>query len=429
MHSKQINRRGFIKASGAVAAPLILPSRLLGAEAPSNRIHVASIGTGNMGTGNLRGFLHSHGTQVVAVCDVDASRRDRAKALVEKRYADSAPSGSWKGCAAYTDFRELLARDDIDVVCVSTADHWHVLCSLYAVQSGKDVYCEKPLSLTVEEGRVLSDAARRYGRVFIMGSQQRSEWRFRYACELVRNGRIGEVKHVKVGLVRGRSHDPIKPMTVPKGLDYDLWLGPASYRPYHKDCLHYNFRFISDFSGGQMLNWGSHHLDIAQWGLGTDRSGPVEVKGKGVYPKDGPYDNPVTYTVNYRYANGITLNCSTSNRTGTRWEGTDGWIYVTRGKIEADPPDLLKSVIRPQEIHLVESRGHKRHFLECVRTRSETVAPCEVGHRSATMGHIGNIAMLLGRPLRWNPDSERFEGDEEANRMLGRAMRGPWTWT
>lgn len=421
-----VTRRSFLKAACASAGPLVLSSRLFGAEAPANRVTLACIGVGSMGSGNLKGFLWTPGVQVLAVCDVDAQRRDDAKAVVEKHYAERAPTGDWKGCAAYTDFRECLERDDIDAVCISTADHWHVPIAYYAATAGKDVYCEKPLSLTVREGRVLSAAVRRHGRVFIMGSQQRSEWRFRFGSELVLNGRIGQVKHVKVGLHRGRAHAPITPMPVPKGLDYDLWVGPSAYRPYHKDCVHYNFRFISGYSGGQMLNWGSHHLDIAQWGLGTDRSGPVEISGKGDFPADGPYDNPVTFSVDYRYANGITLNCSTANPIGVRWEGTEGWIAVDRGRISAEPASLLKATLRPEETHLIESRSHKDHFVECIRSRAETVAPCEVGHRSATMGHLGNLAMRLRRPLRWDPEREVFVGDDEASRMLDRPRRGPW---
>lgn len=203
-------------------------------------------------------------------------------------------------------------------------------------------------------------------------------------------------------------------------------MGPSPWRYYHKDCCHYNFRFISDFSGGQMLNWGAHHLDIAQWGLGTDRGGPVEVKGKGDFPTDGPYDNPITYTVNYRYADGVTLEASTSHPSGVRWEGTEGWIYVTRGKLDASSKSLLKSIIGPEEIHLIDSRNHKTHFIDCIRSRQESIAPCEVGHRSASMGHMGNIAMRLGKTLGWNPETERFD-DDEANRLLSRPMRGRWT--
>ncbi len=425
-HAATLTRRTFLKTAGAAAAPLVLCRRLPAADNPLNRVGLACIGVGSMGMSNLKSFLWTPGVQVVAVCDVDAARREEARATVEKHYADQKPGGRWGGCAAVVDFRECLARDDVDAVCISTPDHWHVPCAYYAAKAGKDIYCEKPLSLTIEQGRLLSDTVRRQGRVFLMGSQQRSEWRFRFACELVRNGYIGEVRQVKVGLVKGRAHEPVTPMPVPPGLDYELWLGPAPWRPYHKDCLHYNFRFISDFSGGQMLNWGSHHLDIAQWGLGTDRSGPVQVSGQGEFPADGPYDNPVTYTVEYRYANGVTLQCSTANRSGVRWEGTEGWVEVDRGRIAAEPASLLRTVLRPDAVHLIESRSHKDHFVECIRTRAETVAPCEVGHRSATMGHLGNIAMLLRRPLRWDPAAERCAGDDEANRMLGRAARGPW---
>ena len=423
--TSQTSRRTFLKTAGAVAVPMIVPASVFGANAPSNRITIASIGVGKMGGGNLGAFLHRRDTQVVAVCDVDATRTESAKKRVEKHYSERLGK-DYKGCAGYQDLRKIIERDDIDAVCISTADHWHVPAALMAVRAGKDIYCEKPLSLTIHEGRVLSDAVRQYGRVFQMGSMQRSDRRFRYACELVRNGRIGEIKHVKVGLSGGRSHAPVKPQEPPKGLNWDLYVGPSPWRPYHKDCCHYNFRFISDFSGGQMLNWGSHHLDIAQWGLGTDRSGPVEVKGKGVFAADGPYDNPIKYEVDYRYGNGITLNCSTSNRGGARWEGTEGWVYVTRGKIDASSKALLKSIIRPEEIHLVESRSHHGQFIECIRSRRETVTPCEVGHRSASMGHMGNIAMRLGRTLAWNPETERFD-DEEANRLLSRPARGPWS--
>lgn len=419
------SRRRFLQAAGAVAVPLIVPASVFGQEAPGNRLNLAAIGVGQMGGGNLQAFLHTSGVQVVAVCDVDAERAARARQTVERHYGERLGK-DYSGCFQTTDLREIMARGDTDAVCISTADHWHVPAALMAVRAGKDVFCEKPLSLTIHEGRVLSDAVRQYGRVFLLGSQQRSESRFRYACELVRNGRIGQVKQVKVGLVRGRALAPVPPQTPPPGLDWDLYLGPSPWRPYHKDCCHYNFRFISDFSGGQMLNWGAHHLDIAQWGLGTDRSGPVEVRGEGVFPADGPYDNPVTYTVNYRYADGIALEASTAHPGGVRWEGSEGWIYVNRGKLEASSPALLRSVIGPGEIHLTDSRNHKAHFVDCVRSRRETIAPCEVGHRSSTMGHMGNIAMRLGRTLHWDPVAERF-ADEEANRLLSRPMRGRWT--
>lgn len=419
-------RRGFLASVATISAPLLCGFPLRGIGSPGNRITMACIGVGKMGSENLKGFLWQDGVQMVAVCDVDAKRAAAARDLVTKHYRSHRKRGSERDCTQYSDFREVIARDDIDAVCVSTADHWHVLVSLAAVRSGKDVYCEKPISAFVHEGRVLSDEVRRYGRIFQMGSQQRSDQRFRFACELVRNGRIGRLTHMEVGLPKGRATGVHPEMAIPRGFDYDLWLGPAPWAPYTEARCHYNFRFIRDYSGGQMLNFGAHHLDIAQWGNGSDRSGPVWVKGRGEFPKEGLYNNPVSYSVDYRYADGVTLNCSTGNRDGVRFLGTDGWVYVTRGKIEAEPEALLKSVIGPEEIHLYESNSHRATFLRCVRERSETVAPAEVGHRSATMGHIGNIAMLLGRELNWDPETEQFN-DAEANRMLNRAMRGPWS--
>lgn len=420
------SRREFLKA--ACAAPWVIsPSVLgLGAFAPSERIAMGFIGTGGQGMGNLKTFLHKDGVQVLAVCDVDASRREEARKVVEEHYAKQAKGASSPRCAAYNDFRELIARQDIDAVVISTPDHWHAIPSIEAVRSGKDVYCEKPLTLTVAEGRLLSDAVKRWGRVFQTGSQQRSSDKFRLACELVRNGRIGKLLRIKTGLPQGRATGLGPPEPVPDGFDYDMWLGPAPWAPYRKERCHYNFRFILDYSGGQMTNWGAHHNDIAQWANGTDLSGPVEVEGTATFPKDGLFDAPVTFSVEYKYANGVTLHCSTSNRSGVTFEGTEGWIYVDRGKLEANPPAVLTSAIKPGEIRLYESRDHAQNFLDCIRTRRETVAPAEIGHRSATVCHLGNIAILLGRRLRWDPARERFVNDPEADRMLARAMRPPW---
>ncbi len=424
-----MNRREFLRTAGAFAIPALIPATALGAggsTAPSNRITIGCIGVGNMGTNNLKGFLWAPGTQVLAVCDVDRARRKKARKLVENHYAAKAPGGTYKGCADYNDFRDLLARDDIDAVVVSTADHWHVLVSLAAVRAGKDVYCEKPLSVTVAEGRALSDTVRQYGAVLQMGSQQRSDARFRMACERVRNGRIGRLRSIKVGLPRGRQTGPAQPMPIPAGFDYDLWLGPAPRAPYTDLRCHYNFRFISDYSGGQMLNWGSHHVDIAQWGHGSELSGPVEIRGTAGYPTDGLFDNPVTFDVRYVYDDGVTLHCSTSNPVGIRFEGSAGWVFVTRGRIQAGPKAILADVTRPDEIHLYESRNHRGNFLDCVKTRRSPVAPAEIGHRTASMCHLGNLAMLLARPLRWDPTKERFVDDPQADRLLDRQMRTPW---
>ena len=430
MHSDPtVSRRQFLTTAAAgVLGPYVIGSSAWGAAgrpSPSNRIAMAAIGLGGMGEGNLRGFLHNSDVQMLAVCDVDQRRRDAARSVVEDYYARRMPKGSYKGCAAYTDFRDIIARDDIDAVVISTPDHWHILPALAAARSGKDMYVEKPFTLTIQEGRVISDTVRRYGRVCQVGSQQRSEWRFRYACELVRNGRIGKLHTIRTGLAKGRSIGPQKPQPAPKWLAYDLWLGPAPWAPYTSKRCHYNFRFISDYSGGQVTNWGSHHNDIAQWGNGTELSGPVEVEGRGNYPKDGLYDVAVTFEFTCTYANGVKLVASTKGG-GVRFEGTEGWIYVNRGRLDASPKSLLSSVIGPNEIHLYESRSHKRNFLDCIKTRSEPIAPAEIGHRSATVCHLGNVAMQLQRKVRWDPARERFVDDPEADRLIARPMRPPW---
>ncbi|MBN1845895.1 MAG: Gfo/Idh/MocA family oxidoreductase [Sedimentisphaerales bacterium] len=419
-------RRDFLRAAGLAAtaaaaagfpAPYIVPSRVFGADAPSNRVGIGSIGVGNMGGSNLKGFRGIPGAQIVAVCEVDQQR------LAEARQAAGLSSEH-----AYGDYRQLLENKDVDAVCVSVPDHWHVPVSIAAIRAGKDVYCEKPLTLTIAEGRALADASRRYGRIVQTGSQQRSAGNFRFACELVRNGRIGRVVRVEVGIPsNNRQCEPTwRPEPVPAGFDYDFWLGPAPWAPYHSQRCHYQFRFILDYSGGQVTNWGAHHLDIAQWGLGTDHSGPVEIVGQGEFPRTGLFTTATRVHFQCRYAGGTELICRTGGRSGTRFIGTDGWVYVDRGKLETEPRSLQFSCIRPGEIHLYQSRDHKQNFLDCLRSRTETICPAEVGHRSATVCHLGNIAMLLKRPLRWDPRQERFVGDAEADRLLSRPRRAPW---
>jgi len=416
-----ITRRKFLTgpalaAGTALAFPTIVPRSVFGADAPSERIHIGSIGVGGMGTGNMKGFHGRKDCQVVAVCDVDAGHLERARQSV----------GLDKRCA-YRDFRELLARDDVDAVVVSTPDHWHVPVSIAAVRAGKDVYCEKPLTLTIAEGRALVQEVRRYGRVLQTGSQQRSSNHFRFACELVRNGRIGKVHTVKVYLPgNNRTCEPSwEPEPVPPGFDYDFWLGPAPWAPYHHQRCHYQFRFILDYSGGQVTNWGAHHLDIAQWGLGMDHSGPVEIYGDGEFPKTGLFTTATRVYFEAIYANGVKLICQTGG-SHTRFEGTAGWVEVSRGGLKTEPASLKTTTIKPDEIHLYRSRDHKGNFIECIRTRKRPIADVEIGHRSASLCHLGNIAMLLRRRLRWDPDREQFIGDFEANRMLWRPRRAPW---
>jgi len=417
-----ITRRRFLRRVGAVA-PTIIVATALGADgrpAPSDRIVMGAIGVGAQGGWKARGFAHYSQVQMVAVCDVDKARRDRVKGAIDSRYGNSA-------CAAYNDYREITGRDDIDAVLVGTPDHWHVLTALAAVRAGKDAYVEKPLSLTIRQGRALADAARRYGRVVQTGSQQRSAANFRQACELVRNGRIGKLHTVRVGIPgNSRRCGPIwQPAPVPEGFDYDRWLGPAPWAPYTRQRCHYSFRFLLDYSGGQVTNWGAHHIDIAQWGIGADNGGPVEVVGDGEFPTSGLFTTASKVNFTCTYADGVRLICA-SGGSGTRFEGSGGSISVTRGRLRVTPESVLREPIAPGEIHLARSNNHMRNFLECVRTRGTCVADAEIGHRSATVCHLGNIAMRLKRKLRWDPAAERFIGDEEANRMIGRPLREPW---
>jgi len=429
---RSLSRRGFLKktALAPALAPLVGTVRARGARErplPSERLTMGCIGMGGMGNGDMGAFMGNVDVQVVAVCDVDGQRLESARERVDASYAEKKRSGAFRGCAAYKDFRELLAREDIEAVMIATPDHWHAIISIAALKSGKDVYCEKPLSLTIEEGRAMADAVRRYRRVFQTGSQQRSDGRFRFACELALNGRLGEVHTIRTGFGGAPATGTRVPQDPPSHLDYDFWLGQAPWEPYTPDRCHFNFRWILDYSGGMMTDWGAHHNDIAQWGNGTSTSGPVLVQGKGEFPRDGLYNTATQFHVEYTYAKGSRVICDSGQPQGVRFEGSEGWVHVKRGDIWAEPKSVLSSVIGPQEIHLYESHNHHRNFLDCVRSRKDPVAPCEVAHRSATVCHLGNIAMLLGRELRWDPVRERFVEDDEANRMVSRPQRAPWT--
>ncbi len=422
-------RREFLQAAGAAwAAPYVIPSAALGAgdrPAPSERITTALIGSGDRGLQIIAG-----GDRVVAVCDVDAERRQAAKEKIDAMAGND-------DCAAYNDFREVLARDDIDAVVVATPDHWHVPVAMAAVKAGKAVYVEKPLSLAIHEGRVLADVVERYRAILQVGSQQRSDEKFIKACELVRNGRIGELKTVKVTIyARGGNDNPWRPQAVPPELDYETWVGPAPFSPYHKDRVHYKFRFVSDFSGGDMTNWGAHHLDIAQWALAADDSGPLEIVGGGKRNACGIHDTFYDIAVDLTYAGGVKVELrsgGTEVKTGgLRFEGTEGWIEVSREELNAEPKSLLTSRIGPDEIRLAPEGGGGTHmgiWLDCVRKRSPNGlnVPAEVGHRSATICHLANIAMELERKLQWDPVAEQFVDDDQANRLCRRAMREAWT--
>jgi predicted dehydrogenase len=435
-HSK-ISRRHLLKSgirtlAGAMGAKYAITSTALGSAgrtAASQRITLGCIGVGSHGTAmNLKTFLGCSDSQVVAVCDVDSNYLKRAERMVNERYSQDTHSGQYKGCDATKDFREIIARDDIDAVVISTPDHWHALMSVMAAKAGKDVFCEKP-TLTVEEGRILSDTIKRYGRVFQTASESRAVYVYHRMCELVRNGRIGKVHTIHVGLRSGprKPGDPT-PMPVPKELDYDMWLGPAAWAPYTKDRLHYDWRWILDYSGGQLTDWGAHLVNLAQWGNDSELTGPVDVEGKGTFASEGLYNTATQYRIEYKYANGVKLVIS-STGPSLRFEGTDGWIANSRwrGPLQAEPASVLDSVIGPDEIHLYTClEGEQRNFLDCVKSRRPCYYPAEVGHRTFTISHIGNIAMMRGKKLRWDPDAEQFIGDSEANKMLSRSMRGPW---
>ncbi len=438
-----LSRRRFLRtcalgAAGVMAGPYAAASGALGAAgrpAASERITIGMIGMGRQATySNVRAFLHASDTQVVAVCDVDSWRMGSARQAVEKHYAAARRSGAYAGCSTYRDFRDLLGRADIDAVMVSTPDHWHVPMSIAAARAGKDVCCEKPLTMSVAEGRALSSAMTRYGCVFRTDSEFRSIRGFHRACELVRNGRIGRLHTIRVGVPRGDTSCPPQPvMPVPDELDYDLWLGPAPAAPYTLKRVQPRHGYgrpgwmrCRDYCFGMITNWGAHLVDIAQWGNATERTGPVEVEGTGRYPTDGLWDVLLDFEVRYRYANGVRM-IYTMSSPYVRFEGTGGWIHAPygRGGLTAEPASLLTSVIAPGEVHL-PFKSEKRDFIDCIKTRGRTVADAEVGHRTTSICHLGHIAIQLGRRLRWDPAAERFADDPQADRMLTLAMREPW---
>lgn len=426
MHSRGFSagRRRFLQQSGRVLAGIGLSTSGMFAaplaaiakeQAPSERIRIGCIGVGNQGRGNLGKFI----ANTIAVCEVDSDRLAEAKQRVEK--------SNGKPCAAYADYRRLLDSKDIDAVVVTTPDHWHAQITVDACLAGKDVYCEKPLSLTVADGQAMVQAARRNDRIVQTGSQQRSDPNFRLACELVRSGRIGKVHTVRVGIPGNNfKGTPVPDCDPPKELDYELWLGPAPLRPYNPQHVHYNFRFFWDYSGGQMTNWGAHHLDIAQWGLGMDESGPVSIEGKGRYHPERWYDVPDWCEVIYEYANGAKLICGQDQRGGTTFEGEKGTIHVDRKRLESNPPELIHETLGASDVHLYASDNHHANWLECIKTRKSPICDVAIGHRSATVCHLGNIAIRTGRRIAWDPVRETILNDDAAAQMLSRPYRSPW---
>lgn len=430
--SFSLTRRDFVRrtsvATAAITAPLVLPSRLFGRNAPSNTIAIGLIGAGNIATGHLDTLLgYADSVRILGICDVDRERRESAAARVNRE------SGR-NDCKPYRDFRELTRRPDIDAVFICTPDHWHALNGLDAVRHGKDIYIEKPMTLTIAEGRVLVNAARKHGRVVQHGTWQRSMKRFRDVVEFVRSGGLGKLERIECPIGPNNRHVGAtwQPEPVPEGLDWEMWLGPSPWRPYHSLGCHYNFRFIADNASGQITNLGAHCLDIGQWALDMDRSGPVEVEGHGDYPDSGLFTTATFIDVTFRYANGVPMRCRTSHDGGgnnsARFFGERGWLDIGYARMSASDPSLLREMQAPNKrVQLPPSNNHYDNFFEAIRTRKGTVADAETAHRTTTVCNIGTIAMALGRKLRWDPVKEEFVGDEMANRLRRTAMRSPWS--
>jgi len=432
---KKFSRRNFlVSAAALVTAPMFIPVRVLGrdgAVAPSEKITVGVMGTGSRGGGHSHSLIGDSSVQYMAACDANKERAEAIKKAAETKYAADIGAGTYKGCAVYQDFRELIARSDIDAVFIASPENWHAIMSIEAMKAGKDVYCEKALSLTVAEGRAVCNAVRRYGRVFQAGTQQRSDSRFRQACELARNGYLGKVHTVTVSVPGGHKLPilPVKP--VPPEIDYEMWLGPAPYKPYREGLCSFNWYFVSDYCAGWIQSWGVHHADIALWGMPALGTTTLEVEGEATFPDDGTADCSYEWKTQLTTPDGLKMVfCSDGSKSpyghGCRFEGDRGWVHVVRGGIRAEPASLLDVVIKPEEVNLYRSHNHQTNFLECVRTRRDPAAPVEACHAATTLTLVADIATRLKRKVTWDWKRERFVKDDAADRMLSRTMRAPW---
>ena len=432
--AKKSSRRDFVKKSatavvGAFVLPHIIPSSALGMggqKAPSNRIVMGQIGTGSQGMSNMRDFIKlKNQVQFVALCDVDAKRLSDAKELVDKTNKN-------KDCRTYGDFREFLDKEKLDAVSIALPDHWHGIIYTETVNKKVDVYGEKPICRTIDDGKIIVNAVKKNNIIWQTGSWQRSEENFRRGSELVINGRVGKIKLIEVGLPdsgRGIGTPPVQ--EVPKELDWEMWLGPALKVPF-RGVYHWNWRWILDYSGGQLTDWAGHHIDIANWGAGLEHTGPVEIAGEGVYPVEGIYNVPVEYDFLCKYANGIEMRVANSSRLpmgmGTTWYGDLGWIHVDRGgSITASDSKILEEKIGDKEIHLYKSENHWQNFIDSVRSRKPTIAPIEVAYRAISVALLGEIAMTTGQKIQWDPEKEEIIGNPRASRLLSRPYRKPWT--
>lgn len=443
------NRRKFIRdisksSAGLILTPVIIPASALGRDGfipPSDRINLGFIGAGNQAENDVKGFLDDPRVEVTTICDVNKEStgywngklggREYIRRLVNETYSTQRDK-KYSGCRGVVDFREVINDQSIDAVEVVTPDHWHAIPVLMAAAAGKDIYCQKPLALTIQEGRDIGNAVKKYNVVFQTGSQQRSNQHFRHVCELVRNGRIGELKKVTCGLPGGtpdfgKTGHLTEVIPVPEDFDYDMWLGPAPAAPYCPARTHVNFRWILDYSGGMVTDWGGHHPDIAQWGMNTEYTGPTKIINPRSQWADHPIWNTATsFYFECLYANGVILVISDQAKHGVTFEGTEGTLWANRGESGSDPEALIDSKIQDGEQRLYFSDNHFRNFIDCVLSRNETIAPAEIAHRSITLAHLGNIAMKLNTDIDWDPNKEMIINNEEAQKMLSRSKRAPW---
>ena len=427
----RLSRRKFLHATGkaaiaAAVAPNLFLNRTKAASGqnPSEFVRIGFIGAGNQGGSNLKALIKN----AVAVCDVDSTRAHAAREKVE--------TATGRPCVSYSDYRKLLEDKSIDAVLISTPDHWHTLPAIHACEAGKDVYCEKPLTLFIAEGLALVKAVRQHKRVLQTGSQQRSDAKFLQACEYIRSGRIGKVHSVKVGLPGVNWEKMSAPNATdgqpPLELDYNMWLGPAPERPYNKNHVHYLFRFFWDYSGGQMTNWGAHHLDITQWALGMDDSRPVEIERESdpAYHPEHLYETPQHFDVSFKYASGTVVHCSSGTgkyKMGCTFVGEKGTIFATRGTLESTPKEILAQPLDDKSVKLYASNNHHQNWLECIKSRKDPICSVEIGHRSATVCHLGNIAVRTGGKIQWDSRKQKVAGDAELAKWSRRAYRPPWT--
>jgi predicted dehydrogenase len=431
--ANKTSRRNFVKRSaafvaGAIVLPQIIPSSAFGRGgriSPSDRVVIGSIGTGSQGMSNMRDFLKlNDAVQYVAVCDVDALRLAKAKETVDLANKN-------KDCRTYGDYREFLEKEKLDAVSLALPDHWHGIIYSEVANRKLNIYGEKPICRTIHDGQTIVNAVKKNNIIWQTGSWQRSQPHFRRGAELAINGRVGKIKYIEVGLPDGSKGIGTPPvMEVPPELNWEMWLGPALKVPY-RGVSHWDWRWILDYSGGQLTDWAGHHIDIANWGAGLEHTGPVEIKGSGVYPYEGLFNVPFEYDFLCKYANGIEMRVANSSRLplgmGTTWHGDSGWIHVDRGnKISASDPKILNEVIGENEIHLYKSDNHWQNFVDCVHSGKPTIAPVEVAYRAISVALLGEITMTTGQTIKWDPEKEEIIGNPRASRMLSRPYRQPW---